>query len=83
MDIQDEMTQIVLDKPGGPEQLSVQHAPVPSPGPGQVLVRMEAAGVAFNDITTRQGRNPGKLPHVIGFDAVGRVTALGSGATSV
>jgi NADPH:quinone reductase-like Zn-dependent oxidoreductase len=76
-----QMTRIALAKAGGPDQLSVEYGPVPGPGPGQVVVRMEAAGVAFNDITTRQGRNPGRLPPVIGFDVVGRVVAAGSGVT--
>jgi NADPH:quinone reductase-like Zn-dependent oxidoreductase len=77
------MTQIVFDKPGGPEQLTVQQEPMPVPGPAQVLVRVEAAGVAFNDITTRQGRSPGRLPRVLGFDMVGEVVALGEQVTSV
>lgn len=77
------MTQIVLDEAGGPERLIARQEPVPGPGPGEVLVRMEAAGVAFNDVTTRQGRNPGPLPRVLGFDVVGRVAALGSGVTGL
>ena len=77
------MTQIVLEQPGGPGQLTVRQVPVPDPGPGQVLIRAEAAGVAFNDVTTRQGRNPGRLPRVLGFDVVGRVAALGSRVTTL
>lgn len=77
------MTQIVLEKAGGPEQLTVRQEPIPEPGAGQVLVRVEAAGVAFNDVTTRQGRNPGSLPRVLGFDVVGSVVALGSAVTTV
>ena len=77
------MTQIVLGKAGGPEQLTVRQEPVPDPGAGQVLVRAEAAGVAFNDVTTRQGRNPGPLPRVLGFDVVGRVVAVGNGVTAL
>lgn len=56
----------------------VEQVPIPAPGPGLVLVEMEAAGVAFNDITTRQGRNPGRLPRVMGYDVVGHVIAVGS-----
>lgn len=81
VDARAEMTQIMLDGPGGPERLSVRRRPVPDPGPGQVLVRTEASGVAFNDITVRQGRNPGRLPPVLGFDIVGRVLAVGAGVT--
>ncbi|MGI8416972.1 MAG: zinc-binding dehydrogenase [Nakamurella sp.] len=77
------MTQIVLDKPGGPDQLMVRQEPMPIPGPAQVLVRVEAAGVAFNDITTRQGRSPGRLPSVLGFDMVGEVVAAGEQVSTV
>lgn len=77
------MTQIVLERAGGPEQLTVRQEPVPVLAPSEVLVRVEAAGVAFTDITTRQGRNPGSLPRVIGFDVVGKVAALGADVTSL
>ena len=77
------MMQIVLEQPGGPEQLTARQVPRPDPGPRQVLVRTEAAGVAFNDVTTRQGRNPGKLPRVLGFDVGGRVAALGGQVTTL
>ncbi len=77
------MIQIVLEGAGGPERLVVRQEPVPVPGAGQVLVRVEAAGVAFNDITARQGRNPGRLPRVLGFDVVGRVAAVGEGASGL
>ena len=76
------MTEVVLMGAGGPDQLVVRQGSVPRPAAGQVLVCVEAAGVAFNDITTRQGRNPGSLPRVLGFDVVGRVEALGEGVTS-
>ncbi len=76
-------TQVVLKAAGGPDQLSVEQSPVPEPGPGQVLIRVEAAGVAFNDITTRQGRNPGPLPQVLGFDVVGEVLTVGSDVTDL
>lgn len=72
------MTVVALTGAGGPDKLSVEDAPMPMPVAGFVLVEMEAAGVAFNDITTRQGRNPGRLPPVMGFDVVGHVVAVGS-----
>lgn len=59
--------------------LRVETHPVPTPAPGTVLIRTEAAGVAFNDVTTRQGLNPGRLPEVLGFDVVGRVVEVGPG----
>ena len=77
------MTKVVLIGPGDPDQLAVQHASVPRPAAGEILVRAEAAGVAFNDVTARQGRNPGPLPRVLGFDVVGRVEAVGEGVTTL
>jgi len=77
------MTQIVLDGPGAAERLTVVQGPVPEPGAGQVVVRAEAAGVAFIDVITRQGRSPGPVPRVLGFDVVGRVVAVGSAVTAL
>lgn len=75
------MTEIVLRGTGGPETLVVRAGVIPVPGDGQVLIRSEAAGVAFNDVTTRQGRNPGAAPRVLGFDVVGRIMATGAGVS--
>ncbi len=71
------MRQVRVTRAGGPQVLQVQTAPVPVPGRGQLVVRMQAAGVAFGDVTQRQGRNPGKLPAVLGYDVVGTVRAVG------
>lgn len=73
------MTVVALTGAGGPDRLTVEQELMPAPRAGVVLVEMEAAGVAFNDITTRQGRNPGRLPRVLGFDVVGQVVAVGPG----
>ncbi|WP_177229674.1 zinc-binding dehydrogenase [Lentzea albida] len=70
-----------LTSTGGPEVLQVETVPVPEPGPGQVLIVTEAAGVAFQDISTRRGLTPGALPEVQGFDVVGRVARVGAGVT--
>ena len=70
-----------LTSTGGPEVLRVEPMPVPRPGPGQILITAEAAGVAFHDITTRQGLTPGALPEVQGFDVVGHVAQVGAGVT--
>jgi len=72
-----ETRRVRLTTAGGPQVLQLETAPLPTPGPGQLLVRMQAAGVAFGDVTQRQGRNPGKLPPVLGYDVVGTVQAVG------
>ncbi|HTY06294.1 MAG TPA: quinone oxidoreductase [Gemmatimonadales bacterium] len=66
---------------GGPEVLSYTELPSPRPGPGQVLVSVEAAGVNFIDIYQRTGLYSVTLPAVLGQEAAGTVAALGDGDT--
>ena len=63
--------------------LEIQERPVPQPGPGQVLVRMEACGLCHTDIHAAHGDWPVKPspPFVPGHEGVGVVTALGEGVT--
>ncbi|WP_294563509.1 zinc-binding dehydrogenase [uncultured Arthrobacter sp.] len=68
-----------VNRRGGPEVLAVREVRVPSPGDGEVLVRVEAAGVAFGDIALREGlRNAGSRPAIPGYDAVGTVASVGA-----
>jgi NADPH2:quinone reductase len=55
--------------------------PVPSPGPGQILVRHQAVGLNFIDTYHRSGLYPMKMPAVLGLEAAGVVEALGEGVT--
>lgn len=75
------MKAIVMREPGGPEVLRLQEVPIPTPGPGQVLVRTEAVGVSFHETLMRAGAFPVPtgLPATFGFEAVGVVTAVGAG----
>src|SRR5262249_28953136 len=59
--------------------------PDPSPGPGQLLVSVAAAGVNFMDIYRREGRPPyhSELPYVPGAEGAGTVVAAGEGVTFV
>ena len=68
---------------GGPEVLELDEAPVPVPGSGQALVRIEAAGVNFIDIYHRSGLYKVPLPLVPGQEGAGVVTALGPDAAGV
>jgi NADPH2:quinone reductase len=67
---------------GGPEVLAIEEAEVPRPGPGQVLIRVRAAGVNPYETYSRSGsygaRNPA-LPYTPGSDAAGTVEAVGDG----
>jgi NADPH:quinone reductase-like Zn-dependent oxidoreductase len=62
---------IVLHEHGGPEVLRVEEAPEPQPGPGEVLVHVEAAGVNHYDLNQRAG-GAQSLPTILGSDAGGR-----------
>ena len=50
------MRAIVVTEHGGPEVLDLQDRPDPSPGPGELLVAVEAIGVNFRDVYEREGR---------------------------
>lgn len=69
------MRAVVLEEPGGPEQLRLAEVDDPEPGDGQVLLRVRAAGVNFADLLIRQGRYPQAppLPAVLGSEVAGEV----------
>lgn len=75
------MHAIQVGATGGPEVLQLVELPIPVPGPGQVLVRIEASGVNFIDTYFREGRYPATLPFTPGQEAAGTVAALGEGVT--
>ncbi|GGQ25105.1 NAD(P)H-quinone oxidoreductase [Streptosporangium pseudovulgare] len=73
------MHAIVIDKPGGPEALSWQQVPDPSPGPGEVLIDVAASAVNRADVMQRQGRYdppPGASPYP-GLECSGVVAEAG------
>ena len=71
-----------VDTPGGPEALQVQVAPDPTPGPGQVLIRVTAAGVNNADLLQRRGLYPPPQGAVAwpGLEISGTVVAAGHGS---
>lgn len=78
------MKAVVLHAHGGPEMLQVQDVVRPEPGPGQVLIRIEAAGVNFADIVRRKNDPyplPTPLPAVLGSEAAGRIDSVGENVT--
>jgi NADPH:quinone reductase len=72
-----------VHSPGGPEVLRLEDLPPPSPGPAQVLIRVEAAGVNFIDVYHRTGLYPRDLPFTLGVEAAGTVTSVGSEVSTV
>jgi NADPH:quinone reductase-like Zn-dependent oxidoreductase len=75
-------TRVVLPGLVEPAGLRVATGPTPAPGPRQLLLRMEATGIAFAEQAMRRGRYHGQppFPFTPGYDLVGRVIAVGPGA---
>ncbi|RZU43380.1 quinone oxidoreductase family protein [Edaphobacter modestus] len=71
------MQAIQILQHGGPEVLQFIDLPTPTPGPGQALIRIEAAGVNFIDTYLREGRYAATLPYTLGQEAAGIIIALG------
>jgi NADPH:quinone reductase-like Zn-dependent oxidoreductase len=68
------MKAAVIREPGGPEVLTIEALPVPTPRVGEVLVRVKAFGLNRSELFTRQGHSPGvRFPRVLGIEAVGVV----------
>jgi NADPH2:quinone reductase len=85
MPLPSEMKVVHIVAPGGPEQLQPSVRPVPTPGEGEVLVRVEAAGVNRPDVMQRQGRYPpppgaSDLP---GMEIAGEIVSLGNKVSGV
>lgn len=79
------ITFIDLPEPGGPEAMTVAKGPMPVLKAGEVLIRVEAAGVNRPDVAQRQGTYPPPpdASPVLGLEVAGEVVALGEGAEGV
>jgi len=80
------MKAAVLHEIGKP--LTIEEVPTPSPGPGQVLIRVEASGVCHSDLHLADGdwdllRPITKTPLILGHEVAGRVAELGEGVTGL
>ena len=71
------MKAIRIHEDGGPEVLRLDEVPDPAPGPGEVLVRLEAASLNRLDIWLRKGLPSVPKPRILGADGAGTVAALG------
>jgi propanol-preferring alcohol dehydrogenase len=73
----------VVEKFGAP--LALREKAIPTPGPGQILVKTEACGVCHTDLHAAHGDWPAKPtpPFIPGHEAIGRVVALGAGVVNV
>lgn len=74
---------VVVSRTGGPEVLEVQELPEPLPGPEELLVDVEAAGLNFIDVYQREGRYRLALPFISGTEGAGVVREAGPEVTGV
>lgn len=77
------MLAIVAQHAGGPEVLEVAERERPEAGPGQVVIRVGAAGVNFIDTYKRSGVYQVPFPFTPGSEAAGTVTSVGAGVTDL
>jgi NADPH2:quinone reductase len=71
------MKAVRVHAPGGLEVLTLEDVPVPTPGPGQLLVRLDAAGLNFIDVYKRTGLYPIPHPSILGEEGAGTVVSTG------
>jgi putative PIG3 family NAD(P)H quinone oxidoreductase len=73
------MTSIAIREPGGPDMLVPQQQPVPSPGEGEILIKVAAAGVNRPDVLQRQGHYPPPkgATEIPGLEIAGEIVAVG------
>jgi NADPH2:quinone reductase len=77
------MKAIRVHEVGGPDVLQYEDIPLPTPGPGQVVVKAEAIGLNFIDCYLRNGLYKTTLPCTLGMEAAGTVTATAPDVTEV
>ena len=78
------MKAVQITEFGSPEVMKYVDVTDPTPGESEALVEIQAAGVNFTDVYSRQGINPGPpLPRIIGVEGAGVVKAIGPGVTEV
>ena len=76
------MEAVVLRSFGGPGNLTLETMPDPTPGPGEVLLRVRACGVCYHDVIARRGELGTRMPAVLGHEVVGEVLEVGEGVTT-
>lgn len=83
MSIPSKMKALEVTSLTGPEAIRLVERPVPQPGPGEVLIKVGAAGVNYADVMQARGTYPPgpEAPYLAGIEACGEVVALGNGDT--
>src|SRR2546425_12644063 len=77
------MKAVRIHAPGGPEVLKYEDVPEPQPKAGEAVVKVDAAGLNYIDVSSRSGHYKAELPMTLGLEAGGTVTAVGPNVTEV
>jgi NADPH2:quinone reductase len=77
------MKAVCVHETGGPDKLVYEETPLPSPGPGEVLVGIRSIGVNFIDIYHRTGLYPAGTPFIPGVEAAGTAEEIGEGVSGI
>ncbi|MBI2014727.1 MAG: quinone oxidoreductase [Candidatus Rokubacteria bacterium] len=77
------MKAVRIHTQGGPEVMRLEDVPEPQPKAGEVVVKLDAAGINFMDVYQRSGLYKLTLPLTLGVEGGGTVSAVGSGVTDV
>ena len=77
------MKAVRIHTQGGPEHLTYEDVPEPTPKAGEAVVKVDAAGLNFIDVYQRSGLYKLDMPFTLGLEAGGTVTAVGSGVSEV
>lgn len=72
---------VVIEAPGGPEQMKLVDVELGAPGPGEILIRHHACGLNYIDVYHRNGAYPLPVPARLGMEGAGVVEAVGEGVT--
>ena len=77
------MLAIKVHEFGGPASMVLEELPTPAPGPGEILAKVQAAGINFKDTQFRSGLYKGEPPVSLGTEGAGTVVSVGSGVTGL
>ena len=77
------MKAVRVHTPGGPDAMRYEDAPQPTPKEGEVLVKVDAAGLNYIDVYFRSGQYKAAAPFTLGMEAGGTVAAVGPNVTEV
>ncbi|HEX4904839.1 MAG TPA: zinc-binding alcohol dehydrogenase family protein [Acidimicrobiales bacterium] len=75
------MKAAVYHQTGAPDVLRYEDVPDPTPGPGEVLIRVEAISIEGGDTLNRSGGVMASTPHVVGYQCAGTIVGVGDGVT--